>query len=105
MPGVKSITRDRLEAFKKNEAKRKELSRQSRTIDQEQAQIKSDVLAALQHDDKTSATRFGFALSIVEGVASVRWKDAFIRENGSEAANRLIAAAAPKFTASIGIPE
>lgn len=98
------ISRDELDEYARLNAERKELEKQARTISVRCKQIESAALDQMQADGKQACKRFGYQLSIVPGRATVAWKDAFVRECGSERASELQAAAEPTEKISITPP-
>jgi hypothetical protein len=98
------ILREELDEYARLEAERKVLDRQSRTIASRCKQIEAAVKEQLEADGKQSAKRFGYLLALVDGRASVAWKDAFIREVGQEKANELQEAAEPSVKVTITAP-
>ena len=90
------IARQELDEYARLEAERKELDRRSRTIGTRCKQLEAD--------GKQAANRFGYQLALVDGRASVAWKDAFIREVGQEKANELQEAAEPSVKVTITPP-
>ena len=98
------IAREELDEYARLEAERKELDRRSRTIGTRCKQIEATVREQLEADGKQAAKRFGYQLALVDGRASVAWKDAFIREVGQEKANELQEAAEPSVKVTITPP-
>ncbi len=99
-----TISLDELDEYARLDRERKQLERQSRTIATRCKQIEQTVRDQLEADGKTSAKRFGYQLALVDGRATVAWKDAFIREVGQDRASELIESAEPSVKVSITPP-
>ncbi len=95
------ISAEELAEFCRLDAERKDLDRQSRLLAKRQDQIRTHCRAVLDGLGKTDLVRYGYRLSIVEGRATVAWKDAFIEQLGPEAAAELVDAAVPSLVLQI----
>jgi hypothetical protein len=85
MPGLK----EKLLEWQQIEAERKELTRRAATLGQRAKQLEADFEAELTKSGKQSITRHGFTLSWVEGRATVKWAEEFLKACGADEANRL----------------
>ena len=84
-----SALKDKLLEWQQIETQRKELSRQSATLGQRAKQLEADFEAELKKTGKQSVKRHGFTLSWVDGRATVKWADEFLKACGADEANRL----------------
>lgn len=89
------LTREELDEYARLNAERKELEKQARTISVRCKQIEAAALEQMQASGKQACKRFGFHIALVPGRVTVAWKDAFVRECGSDRAAELQAAAEP----------
>jgi hypothetical protein len=87
------ITREELDEYARLNTERKAIDKQSRTLASRCKQIEAAVEEQLIADGKNACKRYGYQLALVEGRASIAWKDEFIRECGSEKVAALQAAA------------
>lgn len=98
-----SALKDKLLEWQQIEAERKELSRQSQTLGQRAKQLEADFEAELKKTGKQSVKRHGFTLSWVDGRATVKWADEFLKACGPEEANRLKEEAAKSIEKKLSI--
>lgn len=89
------LTKEALKRYRELRDKKSAIEREARTIGKELDQIAELCLAELTSAGKDSIRRHGFQLSLVEGRATVAWKDEFIRVAGAEEANLIQASATP----------
>ena len=90
-----TITRDELDQYAADNAEQKKLASQARALKKRCDAIEKKVAAQLAANGKTSATRLGYGLALVDGRPYVSWKDEFIRVEGEDEADRIWAAAEP----------
>lgn len=89
-----SITREELEEYQLLNAERKSLERKAKALEEREKMIIAKAHAELTASGRNQIQRFGFGLILEAGRANVPWKEAFIKECGPAAANKLSEAAA-----------
>jgi len=98
-----SALKDKLLEWQQIEAERKELSRRSAILSQRAKQLEADFEAELTKTGKQSIKRHGFTLSWVDGRATVKWAEEFLKACGPEEANRLKEEAAKSIEKKLSI--
>ena len=101
---MSKITRDELDEYARINAERKDLDRKSKNLETREKQIVAKAMAELKAAGKSHVVRYGYALSLEKGRASVSWKDAYVDACGAEAATVLQEAAIGKEKAVITVP-
>lgn len=89
------LTRERLDKYRELKAEKREMDRRSRTIDAELKQVEADALEVLSESGKSSLVRCGHRLTLLAGRVYVNWREEYIRAEGADAAEAIIAATEP----------
>lgn len=97
------LTKEELDEWREKNARRLELDRESKALDERCKQILAKATDLLKESGKASIKRFGFTLAWIAGRATVAWKDAFLKECGSDKAAELQAEAAKNVEKKISV--
>lgn len=95
-----AVTKENLDEYTDLETKASKLEREAKTFRDRQSQLEQLFEEDLKDSKKPSLIRHGFTFAWVNGGATVKWADEFLRECGPEKTNELKVAAAEKATAS-----
>lgn len=90
------ISREELDEYAGLLEEKRKLDQRVSTIEKRIKQIITAAHAQLEAAGKSNATRYGYTISIVDGRATVAWKEAFIEACGADAATALQEAAVAK---------
>ncbi len=94
------ITKDQTEEYTKLDIKASKLEREAKTYRDRQAQLEALFEEDLKESKKPSVIRHGYTFAWINGSATVKWADEYLKECGPEKANELKQAAAKLATAS-----
>ena len=94
------ITKKQTEEYTALDVKAACLEREAKTYRDRQAQLETLFELDLKESKKPSVVRHGYTFAWVNGSASVKWADEYLRENGTEKANALKQQAAKNATAN-----
>lgn len=90
---LRSLTEDQLREWQVRDTRRLELDRESRTLKAANDLFEDQVEAALKAAGRQKVCRGEFTAQLVDGKASVSWKDQFIKLAGTDAVAPILAAA------------
>jgi hypothetical protein len=88
------ITKEQLAEYAALDSKAAILEREAKTYRDRQKQLEEKFEEDLKESKKPSVIRHGYTFAWVNGAASVKWAEEFLRECGVEKANALKASAA-----------
>jgi hypothetical protein len=88
-------TADQISEYKRVSAERAELDRASRSLKKAEELLRDQIMDWMKQAGRTSATRCGFNLAIVDGARYPSWKDEFVRLAGEAAAEAVTERTAP----------
>lgn len=94
------VSKENLAEYTDLDTKAAKLEREAKTLRDRQAQLEQLFEEDLKDSKRPSLIRHGYTFAWVNGTASVKWADEFLRECGPEKANKLKAAAAENATGS-----
>ena len=83
------ISREDLDEYARLNGERRALERQARTLGERCKEIEAAVLQQMKASGKQIAKRYDYTLALIDGRATVAWKDEYIKAFGIEAATEL----------------
>lgn len=89
-----ALKKEQLDEWRKLEERRKELSREAKTLGDAAKQLEEIFEAELAKSEKPSIKRHGYTLAWQDGRASVAWAAEYLKECGADKANALKQSAA-----------
>jgi hypothetical protein len=95
-----AITKEQTQEYTDLDVKASALEREAKTYRDRQIQLEELFEKDLKDSKKPSVIRHGFTFAWVNGSASVKWADEYLKECGPEKANALKQEAAKNATAS-----
>lgn len=95
-----TITKAQTEEYTELDLKAAKLEREAKTYRDRQSQLEALFEEDLKNSKKPSVIRHGYTFAWVNGSASVKWAEEYLKECGPEKANKLKHEAAKLATAS-----